>query len=160
LVTGKTAWNTTNTPGYCWYDDAPTYKDTYGALYNWYAVNTGKLCPTGWHIPTDAEWTTMTNYLGGTYVSNKLKETGTTHWLVPNDGTNESGFTALPGGYRNSDGFLGPYGPTIGTFGAWWSSTEHLTVNADDRWVIYSDNIVYLGYDVKQNGLSIRCLKD
>jgi uncharacterized protein (TIGR02145 family) len=161
LVEGKTAWNISNTPGYCWYNDIPTYKDTYGALYNWYAVNTGKLCPTGWHVPTNTEWTTLTDYLGGTgTASGKLKETGTTHWLVPNDGTNESGFTALPGGYRNSDGFLGPYGPTIGTFGAWWSSTEYLTVYANDRWVTYNTGYVTVGYDDKLNGLSVRCLKD
>ena len=72
-------------------------------LYNWYAVNTGKLCPEGWHVPTDDEWTILTDYLGGKSVAGgKLKETGTSHWLSPNTGaTNETGFTGLPTGYRN-----------------------------------------------------------
>jgi uncharacterized protein (TIGR02145 family) len=156
LVIGKTEWNTIDTAAYCWYNDVPTFKDTYGALYNWYAVNTGKLCPTGWHVPTDAEWKTLLD----AYVGAKLKESGTTHWLSPNDGTNESGFTALPGGYRNGDGFLGPYGPTIGTFGAWWSSTEHLTTDGNDWWITYDNGDITYSHDIKQNGLSVRCLKD
>jgi uncharacterized protein (TIGR02145 family) len=155
FITDKTVWNTINTPGYCWYDDASTYKDTYGALYNWYAVNTGKLCPTGWHVPTDAEWKTLLN----AYVGAKLKESGTIHWLSPNDGTNESGFTALPGGYRNSDGFLGPYGPSIGTYGGWWSSGVFDTTTGSDWYVSNSDNVSF-GADSKQNGLSVRCLKN
>jgi len=66
LVTSSATWGTLSTPAYCWYNnDEASYKVTYGALYNWYTVNTGKLCPSGWHIPNDAEWTTLTNYLGG-----------------------------------------------------------------------------------------------
>jgi uncharacterized protein (TIGR02145 family) len=155
FVTDKTVWNTNNTPGYCWYNDASTYKDTYGALYNWYAVNTGKLCPTGWHVPTNDEWKILENYIGGSTSGNKLRETGTTHWLAPNDGTNESGFTGLPGGWRNSgnpDGFFG-----LGDHGAWWSSTEYLTTYGDDWWI---SNAVDFAYDPKQNSLSVRCLKD
>ena len=155
LVTDKATWNSSGSPGYCLYYDALTYKDTYGALYNWYAVNTGKLCPTGWHVPTMAEWNTLKIYLGGAYVGNKIKESGTTHWLVPNDGTNESGFTALPGGFRNLDGF-----PDIGTYGAWWSSTEYSTSDADDWWVTYNSSEASYGHDIKPNGLSVRCLKD
>jgi uncharacterized protein (TIGR02145 family) len=154
LVTDKTAWNTSSKPGYCWYNDAPAYKDTYGALYNWYAVNSGKLCPAGWHIPTNTEWITLRSYLGGVNVGNKLKEIGTTHWLSPNDGTNESGFTALPGGYRNIDGF-----PVIGTYGAWWSSTEYSPSDADD-WFVSNSGDFSIGHDIKPNGLSVRCLKN
>ena len=107
LVTGNTAWGSLTTPGYCWYNnDQATYGSTYGALYNWYAVNRGKLCPTGWHVATDAEWTQLTDYLGGVWVAGgKMKEAGLSHWESPNEGaTNSSGFTALPGGHRISAG--------------------------------------------------------
>jgi uncharacterized protein (TIGR02145 family) len=100
-VTGN-AWAALTTGAYCWYNnDAATYKATYGALYNWYAVaDSRNIAPTGWHVPTDAEWTTLTTFLGGESVAGgKLKETGTNHWTSPNTGaTNETGFTALPGG--------------------------------------------------------------
>lgn len=123
LVTDNTAWTNLSTPGYCWYNnDAATNKSTYGALYNWYTVNTGKLCPTGWHVPTDAEWSTLTTCLGGVGVAGgKLKEAGTSHWMSPNVGaTNETGFTALPSGYRYAGGTF----EYNGLGGWWWSSTE------------------------------------
>jgi len=129
LVTDDTEWANLNTPGYCWYNnDAATYKNSYGALYNWYAVSTGKLCPTGWHVPTDAEWTTLTTYLGGESVAGgKLKELGTTHWTTPNTGaTNETGFAALPGGYIYYDGTF----DFIGNIGGWWSATEYYPPSA------------------------------
>ncbi|MCB9001260.1 MAG: fibrobacter succinogenes major paralogous domain-containing protein [Bacteroidales bacterium] len=121
-VTDGNEWAALTTGAYCWYSNATAYKDTYGALYNWYAVNTGKLAPTGWHVATDAEWTTLTTYLGGESVAGgKLKETDTTHWASPNTGaTNETGFTALPGGYRGRGGAFGG----IGGYGYWWSATE------------------------------------
>ncbi|MBA7544886.1 hypothetical protein ES705_37247 [subsurface metagenome] len=122
LVTNSTEWGNLTTPGYYWYNnDEPTYANTYGALYNWYTVEKGNLCPTGWHVPTDAEWTTLTDYLGGASVAGgKLKETGTAHWSYPNTGaTNESGFTALPGGGRSLNGTFG----YVGSSGGWWSST-------------------------------------
>ncbi len=107
LVTDNTAWSNLSTSGYCWYNnDASTYKTPYGAMYNWFAVATGKLCPTGWHVATDNDFSVLANYLGGLSVAgDKLKEAGTAHWLSPNTGaTNESGFTALPGGYRGPSG--------------------------------------------------------
>ena len=157
LVTDGMAWSEP-TPGYCFYNnDATTYKNTYGALYNWWTVNTGKLCPAGWHVPTDAEWTTLITYLGGEAVAGgKLKETGRTHWLMWNEGaTNESGFTALPGGHRPEDGFL-----TIGYAGYWWSSTEW--PNNPVAWLRFMDSSpnVTSCYDVKLDGFSVRCLKD
>ncbi|MDZ7633244.1 MAG: fibrobacter succinogenes major paralogous domain-containing protein [Bacteroidales bacterium] len=103
FVSEETSWVATlTTPGYCYYDNNTANKSVYGGLYNWYAVETGKLCPKGWHVPSDAEWTTITNLFGGESVAgNALKEKGTAHWTSPNDGaTNESGFTALPGGNR------------------------------------------------------------
>jgi len=104
LVTDNTAWINLSTPGYCWYNnDAATYKSAYGAMYNWYTVNTGKICPPNWHVPTDTQWETLITYLGGKIIAGgKMKETGTAHWTSPNIGaTNETGFTALPGGYRH-----------------------------------------------------------
>jgi uncharacterized protein (TIGR02145 family) len=103
LVKDSTAWSNLITPGYCCYDnDAETYLSLYGALYNWYAVNTGKLCPEGWHVPSDEEWITLRTYLGGEELAGgKMKESGISHWQSPNAGaTNQSGFTAIPGGVR------------------------------------------------------------
>ena len=104
LDTNSSTWGGLTTPGYCWYNDSAIYGNTYGALYNWYAVNTGKLAPAGWHVPTDSEWTVLTTYLGGeTVAGGKLKDTGTTYWQSPNTGaTNASGFLALPGGFRSN----------------------------------------------------------
>ena len=107
LVSDNNAWEALKTPGYCWYNnDAAANKNRFGALYNWYTVNTKKLCPAGWHVPNDKEWTTLRTYLGGEEIAGgKLKETGTTHWTSPNtDATNQTGFTALPGGGRRSNG--------------------------------------------------------
>ena len=159
-VTDNTAWLNLTTPGYCWYNnDAPTYKSTYGALYNWYSVNTGKLCPTGWHVPTDAEWTTLTTYLGGEAVAGgKMKETGTIHWYEsPVETSNSSGFTAIPGGmrYYNDGIFKG-----IGITGIWWSSSENSSNSAWCRYFFYATNDVSKLVDNKPDALSVRCLKN
>lgn len=159
LVTDTTEWDNLTTPGYCWYDnDAATYKDTYGTLYNWYTVNTDKLCPAGWHVPTDEEWTTLITYLGGERVAGgKLKEKGTLHWISPNVGaTNETGFTALPGGRRNYHGFFN----YRGFEGYWWSATESSTINAWYRGLSFSGSSVHPVYHGKEGGFSIRCLRD
>jgi len=164
LVTDNTAWSNLTTPGYCWYNnDAATYKNTYGALYNWFTVNTGKLAPTGWHVPTDAEWTTLTTYLGGESAGGKLKSTGTIEagtglWYSPNTGaTNESGFTAVPAGSRIYDD--GAFGD-VGYNGYWWSSSESNTGYAWFRYLYYDYSGVY-GFDYfKSNGFSVRCVRD
>ena len=106
-VTDNSAWAALTTPGRCAYNNDPANRTIYGELYNWYAVGIGNLAPAGWRVPTDADWTTLTTYLGGlTVAGGKLKESGTTHWHSPNtSGTNEVGFSALPGGCRlNNDG--------------------------------------------------------
>jgi uncharacterized protein (TIGR02145 family) len=160
LVTDGVAWAALITPGYCWYNnDAATYKATYGALYNWYTVNTGKLCPTGWHVPNDLEWTALTTYLGGENIAGgKLKETGTTHWLSPNTGaTNETGFTALPGGFRYYDG---PFYLVVGSYSIWWSSTQYDTGFAWFRDLNYDESIVGRNVRNKDHSFSVRCLKD
>jgi len=160
-VIDNTAWSNLTTPSYCWYNnDSTTYANTYGALYNWYSVETGNLCPAGWHVPSDADWTILTDFLGGEEVAGgKLKEIGTKHWNDPNTGaTNESGFTALPGSHRYEYGsYL-----YIGDYGMWWSSTEN---SEDYAWyrVLYKDYsyISRDGYETgKKAGFSVRCLQD
>ncbi|MBK8503743.1 MAG: fibrobacter succinogenes major paralogous domain-containing protein [Saprospiraceae bacterium] len=125
---GDAAWNVANYGAYCVYDTVgtgyPSFDlDEFGYLYNWYAVNDGRgLCPTGWHVPTDAEWTTLTGLLGGLSVSGgPMKEAGTAHWNSPNTGaTNSRGFTGLPGGLRIFNGTFS----ALGNVGYWWSSSE------------------------------------
>ena len=160
LVTDATTWTSLSTPGCSWYNNDPTtMKATYGAIYNWYTVNTGKLCPSGWHVPTDAEWTTLTTWLGGESVAGgKLKETGTNHWVSPNTGaTNTSGFTALPGGGRSNSGSF----DFIGIYGYWWSSTENDISSAWCRNLYYSFNSVFrYSFFYKPFGFHVRCLKD
>jgi uncharacterized protein (TIGR02145 family) len=159
LVTDDAAWASLTTPGYCWKDNNEDYKNSYGALYNWYSINTGKLCPKGWHVPSDEEWTTLVNFLGGKNVAlGKLKESGTTHWQGPNDATNESGFTALPGGTR----FCIPYGTSIevGFCGVWWSATSYNASNAWHLYIEYDMDHIVRDYYNKKDGLSVRCLKD
>ena len=159
LVTDVTEWSGLSGPGYCWYNnDDKTYKDTYGALYNWYTVNTDNLCPSGWHVSTDEEWTVLIDYLGGkNEVGGKLKETGTTHWDSPNTGaTNETGFTGLPGGFRLSSGDFN----NIGDSGFWWSATEIGNTTAWRRKLSRSSTSVYRDGSNKEFGFSVRCLRD
>jgi uncharacterized protein (TIGR02145 family) len=159
-VTSASEWEGLTTGAYCNYNNTSSNDTiaTFGRLYNWYAVNTGKLAPAGWHVPTDAEWTTCTTYLGGTSgAGGKLKETGTTHWISPNTGaTNETGFTALPGGSRNYDGTF----VNIGIYGTWWSATEYNTYYAWFRYVGYGSSIVGRNSIRQEVGFSVRCVRD
>jgi len=162
LETEFSEWKYLTTAAYCWYsNDESANKDTYGALYNWYAVNSDKLCPEGWHVPTDAEWTTLVDYLGGDNIAgDKLKESGSTHWGSSNTGaTNESGFTALPGGYRDEN--YGAFNYMGGT-GCWWTSTEDVdhTSSAWSRYLDSGSNDVPRYYRSKVFGFSVRCIKD
>jgi uncharacterized protein (TIGR02145 family) len=162
-VSDSTQWRNLVSPGYCWYNNNISNKEIYGALYNWYTVNTGKLCPVGWHVPDDQEWLILTDYLGGLSVAGgMLKEMGNTHWSTPNaDATNETGFTALPGGFRgNSDFVLGIFNG-LGNSGYWWSSTENGTSFAWDRGIYYDSGSIYeYGFENKKFGDSVRCIKD
>jgi uncharacterized protein (TIGR02145 family) len=157
-VTNTTAWFNLTTSAYCWYNnDATTNKTTYGALYNWYAVNSGKLCPVGWHVPTDAEWTVLSTYLGGESVAGgKLKETGTIHWLSPNFGAdNSTGFTAVPGGRRV------PTFVEIGSMCYFWAATALDSGNALSRQLFSVDAYCNSGMPgIKTAGQSVRCIKD
>ena len=157
-VTGNTAWDNLTTGAYSDYGNTPSNSDTYGRLYNWYAVtDVRNICPTGWHVPTDAEWTTLTTYLGGESVAGgKLKETGTTHWNSPNLATNQTGFTALPSGYRLNHGTF----YDIGNQGYWWSSSAHSTPYAWYRNMHFNHIYVYRSHGNKPTGFPVRCLKD
>jgi uncharacterized protein (TIGR02145 family) len=167
LITESSESANPPTPAYYWYDnDEATYKNDYGALYNWYTVNTGKLCPAGWHVPTEAEFNSLIAYLGSMSVAGgKLKEAGITHWESPNIGaTNETGFTALPCGERTT---VYDYWESsqIGIRGNWWSSTENTDEFAGDEvaGILILENVqneAYIQYKVEQCGLAVRCIKD
>jgi uncharacterized protein (TIGR02145 family) len=158
LITDSIAWVALTTPAYCWYNNDSANKNTYGALYNGYTVSTGKLCPSGWHVSTDVEWSTLVDFLGGESVSGgKLKEFGATHWSSPNSGaTNETGFTALPGGSRYINGLFF----TIKNLGYWWTSTESKTLNGWYRSMYYRNSAVSRSYNNSTNGFSVRCVRD
>ena len=158
IVVDNAAWLALNAAAYCWYDNDSTNKNTYGALYNGYAVNSGKLCPSGWHVSSDEEWTTLISVLGGEdKAGGKLKESGEAHWSKPNTGaTNESGFTALPGGSRYSNGFFF----TIKNLGYWWSTIESKTLNGWYRSMYNRNTVVSRNYYDLTNGFSVRCVKE
>jgi uncharacterized protein (TIGR02145 family) len=152
------AWGATTTGAYSIYNNDAANNTTYGKLYNWYAVaDSRNLCPVGWHVPTDSEWTTLENYLGGTSVAGgKLKSTSTL-WNAPNtSATNESGFSGLPGGTRDR---FGTY-YFIGSNGAWWSSTEYSATYAWGRNLNYGNGNSGRDYYDGQGGFSVRCLRD
>ena len=164
LITDNTAWSKLSTPGYCWYNnDAAAYKKIYGALYNWHVVNTEKLAPTGWHVPTDAEWAILSAYLGGDLIAGgKMKsagtiEAGTGLWYSPNSGaTNESWFTAFPSGTRVGSG---PF-DLMGRYGFWWSSSDYLTSKAWYWSLVFNYNSFGRGLSYELDGFSVRCLKN
>ena len=159
LVESSTTWSNQVVPGYCWYnDDEALNKNRYGALYNWYAVSSGKLCPVGWHVPSDAEWIKLTDQMGGeSLAGGKLKEIGTSHWKNPNvDATNVTGYTALPGGYRTN---IGEY-VNIGNYGNWWSTTSVITNVANYRYIYFGNGAVTKSFVNQKYGLSVRCLKN
>ena len=160
LVTSGAGWANLNTPGYTWYEDG---RPEYGALYNWWVVdpssNGGRnVCPVGWHVPTDAEWTTLSNQLGGNGVSGgKLKETGLANWSQPNtQATNESGFHALPSGFRFDNGAF--FGERFNC--SWWTSTQFSASNGWSRLLEYNSNDSVRETSEKKSGLSVRCMKD
>jgi uncharacterized protein (TIGR02145 family) len=178
LETGGSVWGKTS-PFYCWYNnDRSTYGNIYGALYNWYAVKTGRLCPTGWHVPSETEWNVLRDYLisngynyDGTTITDKVaKSLASTAFWTPNTNTgaigntdyplirNSSGFSALPGGLRYYDGLF----ISIGTVGEWWGSTEDKT---NTSWALKKflhnyDSWFSGNWTFKEYGVSVRCLKN
>lgn len=159
-ITDNTQWSKLITGAWCYYNNDATNNSKYGKLYNWYAVANGNknVCPTGWHVPTDAEWTVLIDYLGGFNVAaSKMKEVGTSKWFSPNaDATNTSMFTGIPGGTRFDNGYFF----FIGRDGLWWSSSEDGTINGHDRVLHYDSGASGKGKQDKRFGMSVRCLKD
>jgi uncharacterized protein (TIGR02145 family) len=157
-VTDNTAWTQLSSGAWCNYDNSPANDATYGKLYNWYAAANPNICPQGWHVPTDVEWTVLTNYLGGEPVAGGKMKAVSPLWEAPNTGaTNESGFSGLPGGYRDY-----PNGPFdyLGTNGFWWSGSES---DADYAWYRNLDTdiaTVLRNYNSKIYGFCLRCLRD
>lgn len=182
-VTDPIQWSNLTTGAWCYYNNDPANGSVYGKLYNWYAVagiydaasaaNPGlrkKLAPTGWHIPTDGEWSNLINCLdpnanGGAIIPNlaggKMKATGTLQdgtglWQAPNTATNESGFTGLPAGYRGNDG---PFF-NLAIYAICWSSSELSTTSAWYRSLYFNNGGAYSGGNTKNYGHSLRCVKD
>jgi uncharacterized protein (TIGR02145 family) len=154
FIIDGTKWAGLSSPGYCWYNSDSV---SYGGMYNWYAVNSGNLCPTGWHVPTDAQWTALSTYLGGENVTGgKLKETGTTHWYSSITASNSSGFTALPGGYRTSGGDFS----SIKRIGYYWTSTEASSTEVYFRDMSYNYTAMDKSSSSKLSGFSVRCIQD
>jgi len=157
-VTNTNTWINLVIGSYCVYDNDTTYIDEYGILYNWYTVDDPRrLAPEGWHVPTDEDWNTLVNYIGGSTEGGKLKETGYEHWNPPNTGaTNESGYTALPAGGRFWVGnFI-----SIGEVGCFWSTAETSSGNAWYRVLYYNNKYVNRNNCLKYYGFSIRCVRD
>lgn len=169
LVTGNSTWYNLSGDAYCWYDDNKKNCNTYGALYNWYTVSTGSLCPDGWRVPSDEEWKYLEGYADSIYkvgdpiwdksglrgynAGNRLKST--TGWRKGGNGTDEFGFSALPAGERfNGFNNMGGYN------GYWWTCTEKDSLNAWYRSLIYSFAEVSRDIHPKKMGFSVRCLKD
>jgi uncharacterized protein (TIGR02145 family) len=162
VVTDNTAWSGLTTGARSWYNnDSTLYEYPYGNLYNWYAASDNRnICPSGWHVPSDSEWTVLTDYLGGSVAGGKMKSAGTAYWNSPNTGaTNESGFSVLPGGYRNSDGSF----DDVSYNAFFWSATEN---DADFSRALNRSLSLNHGYarrsfgNFKSFGASVRCLKD
>jgi len=157
-VTNNTEWSNLTTDAYCWYNnDEATYKNPYGAMYNWYVVESGNLCPKEWHLPSNAEWNILRVYLGEGVAGGKMKEAGTIHWISPNEGaTNESGFMALPNGVRHESGNF----EYLGYGGNWWSSTEISSTHSYRENVGYNVTILESINFAKVAGFGIRCIKN
>jgi uncharacterized protein (TIGR02145 family) len=161
LVTDNTQWASMSSAAFCWYDNDPTYKENYGALYNWYAVNAKLLCPVGWHVPTLDEWTTLISYLGGKDIAGaSMKDRDLRFWRVYEDcETNEFGFKARGGGARSHiDGqFNG-----LREQGVWWTSTQTHLSNFSIWSIAIRDDFCqpFVGGIKPISAISIRCIKN
>jgi uncharacterized protein (TIGR02145 family) len=152
-------WMINTTGAYSWYNNNPSNADTYGALYNWFAAtNNAGLCPDDWHVPSDAEWQELIDFLGGDDTAAGPMKT-TSGWNAPNTAaSNSSGFSAVPGGFRRDDGFF-----NVNLQGKFWSTSEYDDLPSSHGWsriLNYDGAYVTRGADYKMYGLSVRCLRD
>ena len=161
-VTSNSDWKSLSTGGWCNYNNSSSNEATYGKLYNWYAASDSRnVCPTGWHVPTDAEWTVLTDYLAANghngAEGTALKATsGWNDFEGSGNGTDDYGFLGFPGGYRSNDGSFN----SIGNDGNWWSSSQASTFDAWFRYLYYDNDSVSSFSSSKENGFSVRCLRD
>jgi uncharacterized protein (TIGR02145 family) len=169
LVTDSIAWFGLTSPGYCWFkNDSATYNRPWGALYNWHTVNTGNLCPKGWHIPSNAEWHTLVLFLDpaaqdcycteSTIAGDALKETGLTHWGNGNNGTNSSGFTAVGTGFRN--GWNKTFQGHTAVVYFWTSTSNEPYATVWHRYIQNGSANLFEYLDQKTQAMSVRCIKD
>ncbi len=156
--TNAATWANLTSGAYCWYDNNQNYEYAYGAIYNWYAItDTRGICPIGWHVPTSADWTTLSAYLGGSTVAGGKMKATKNLWSSPNtNATNSSYFSGLPGGCRDNAGLY----KNANTNGYWWSATETSSSEASYRILNYINASVTESNSLKQNGFSVRCLRD
>jgi uncharacterized protein (TIGR02145 family) len=160
----NSAWGATTSGAWSYYNNDASYACPYGKLYNWFACTDARgLCPTGWHVPSDAEWILFANFLGGEGIAGgKTKalgtlESGTGYWLDPNLGaTNESGFSGIPSGARYLDGGTG----NMGAYCFWWSSSEFDSILAWSQDRLVNNNVAHRFNNDKNYGFSVRCLRD
>jgi uncharacterized protein (TIGR02145 family) len=159
LVTGDNEWGSLKKAAYCWYNNNIENGLEYGALYNYSAATSKKICPVGWHVASNEEWTTLVAVLGNEATAgNKLKEAGMDHWnnaLVAV--TNEYDFTALPAGYR---AFTGNFPADGNNYAIWWTTSEFDAEKAWNRGLYFNTPRIFNGYRDKRSGFSIRCVKD
>lgn len=157
-VTDAQQWVDCKSSAYCWYDNNKANKDEYGALYNWYAINAGNICPNGWHVATDADWKSLENTIGGTLnAAQKLRETGTAHWKGEVDGmSNQYGFNLLAGGFRDAYGNFTWQKVDAG----YWTATGKTPSYAWNRTAFYYDNHTNRHEIQKCFGYSVRCVKN
>lgn len=166
-ITDGATWTNLNSEAWCWYNNSNSYDIPYGKLYNWHAVNNNNICPIGWHVPTDQEWSEIVEYFDPANFDNTsltesstagglMKQTGLINWSSPNTGaTNTKGLTLIAGGYRSSPSFF-----ELGERGIYWSSTEESPTKAWCRWFYNFLEVVDKWNFTKNQGLSIRCVKD
>ena len=162
LVTDPTEWKTLYTPGYCWYNnDESASKNKYGAIYNWYVISTGKLCPDGWHVPADSEFGKITTLMGIAQRSNTIdpggeaEAEGTASWINADWTINKSGFISLSGGGRNYDGSFSK----AGSFCHWWASAEWNQCGVWGRFLKYGHGAAN-SYVAMRDGYSVRCIQN
>ena len=158
-VVADTTWAKLITPAYCWYNrDSANHATPYGALYNWYVIETGKLCPTGWKVPSKEDYEKLINFVGDASTAGKLlKEAGNSHWTLSGfPGTDAYGFKALPGGSRLDDGSFDYKGVEAN----FWNSDNYSTRTATYLQLLYNYNMALQGYIYKKYGLSVRCVKE
>jgi uncharacterized protein (TIGR02145 family) len=158
LISDNKVWSKLKTGAYCWFNNEEENKEEFGALYNWYAVDSKKLCPVGWHVPSELEIESLITFLGDQNIAgNKLKITGSEHWMTSlTIVTNDFQFSALPGGFRLYSGsFSEPR-----QYAVWWTSTGYQSTQAWNMGLYFNSSKLFNGHDIAQAGFSVRCIKN